>query len=153
MAYYARGNYDDAVNHSLRGADLNPADPDCYLFLSKAYNSSRQAEDVIARFRRFASSPARQCQGALLLRYESVEGQRAEDAGLDLNQIETLLKSLGARPKIRRGAFCSFGNLYSDQNQIHPGHSRVELLANSIQTWPMSANAWAKPTFAPARRI
>ncbi len=36
MALYSRGNYDDAVKALLKGADLNPADPNCYLFLSKA---------------------------------------------------------------------------------------------------------------------
>ena len=40
VALYARGNYDDAVKSLLRATDLNPADPGCYLFLSKAYDSS-----------------------------------------------------------------------------------------------------------------
>src|SRR5437899_2778290 len=54
MALYARGNYDDAVKSLLKGADLNPSDPDCYLFLSKAYNSSPgQANEVSERFHRF----------------------------------------------------------------------------------------------------
>ena len=52
---YARGNYDDAVKALLRGADLNPSDPSCYLFLSRAFDSSpAHAADVIERFRRFA---------------------------------------------------------------------------------------------------
>ena len=55
MALYSRGNYDDAVKALLKAADLNPSDPRCYLFLSKAYDSSPgQAEEVIQRFRRFA---------------------------------------------------------------------------------------------------
>src|SRR5437016_14169253 len=55
IALYARGNYDDAVKSLLRAADMNPSDPGCYFFLSKAYDSSpRQADDVIQRFRRFA---------------------------------------------------------------------------------------------------
>ena len=55
MALYSRGNYDEAVKALLQGADLDPSDPSCYLFLSKAYDSSPgQADEVIQRFRRFA---------------------------------------------------------------------------------------------------
>ena len=55
MAMYSRGKYDDAVKALLKAADLNPSDPRCYLFLSKAYDSSPgHAEEVIERFRRYA---------------------------------------------------------------------------------------------------
>ena len=42
MALYSRGNYDVAVKSLLKAADLNPSDPRCYLFLSKAYDSFAQ---------------------------------------------------------------------------------------------------------------
>src|SRR5262249_53379929 len=55
IALYSRGNYEEAVKSLLRAADLNPADPNCYLFLSRAYDSAPgQADAVIQRFRRFA---------------------------------------------------------------------------------------------------
>ena len=55
IAFYSRGIYDEAVKSLLRAADLNPSDPRCYLFLSKAYDSSpSQADEVIQRFRRFS---------------------------------------------------------------------------------------------------
>src|SRR5436309_2821497 len=40
MTFYSLGNYDDAVKSLLKAADLNPSDARCYLFLSKAYDSS-----------------------------------------------------------------------------------------------------------------
>ena len=49
MAFYSRGNYDDAVKSLLRAADLNPYDPRCYLFLSKAYDSSPSQADEVTR--------------------------------------------------------------------------------------------------------
>ena len=74
MSYYSRGNYDDAVKALLRGADLDPSDPNCYLFLSKAFDSSpSQADEVIERFRRFTVLAAEQRARALLLRLESLE--------------------------------------------------------------------------------
>src|SRR5260221_4964213 len=55
IAYYSRGNYDNAVKSLLHAADLTPADPRVYPFLSRAYDSSpSQAAEAIARFRRFA---------------------------------------------------------------------------------------------------
>src|SRR5437588_519805 len=118
MALYARGNYDEAVKSLLRAADLNPADPGCYLFLSKAYDSSpSQADDVIERFRRFAEL---QPSNARALYYYAMglwKGKRAQDPSLDLRQIESLLnKSLTLDPKLAE-AHLQLGNLYSDQNK------------------------------------
>ena len=74
LAMYSRGKYDDAVEALLKAADLNPADPRCYVFLSKAYDSSpKQATDVIDRFRRYAELQAGQRDGPILLRDESLE--------------------------------------------------------------------------------
>jgi len=118
MARYARGNYDDAVKSLLRGADLNPSDPDCYLFLSKAYNSSPgQAGEVIERFRRFAQLQPRNARAHYYYAMSLWKGRRAEDPGLDLRQIEALLKtSLALDPKSAE-AHLQLGNLYSDQNK------------------------------------
>jgi tetratricopeptide (TPR) repeat protein len=118
MALYARGNYDDAVKSLLKAADLNPSDPACYLFLSKAYDSSpSQADEVIQRFRRFAEL---QPQNARALYYYAMslwKGKRAQDPGMDLHQIESLLsKSLALDPKLAE-AHLQLGNLYSDQTK------------------------------------
>jgi tetratricopeptide (TPR) repeat protein len=118
MALYARGNYDDAVKSLLKGTDLNPSDPDCYLFLSKAYNSSPGlADEVIERFRRFAQLQPGNARAHYYYAMSLWKGKRAEDPGLDLHQIETLLKtSLTLDPKSAE-AHLQLGNLYSDQNK------------------------------------
>jgi len=118
MALYARGNYDDAVKALLRGADLNPSDPDCYLFLSKAYNSSPgQASEVIERFRRFVELQPRNARAHYYYAMSLWKGKRSEDPNLDLHQIEALLKtSLTLDPKSAE-AHLQLGNLYSDQNK------------------------------------
>ncbi len=128
MAFYARGNYDDAVKSLLRGADLNPSDPDCYLFLSKAYSSSPgQAEDVIARFRRFAELHPENARAHYYYAMSLWKGKRAEDAGLDLHQIETLLKkSLALDPKSAE-AHLQLGNLYADQSKFEESIPEYEL--------------------------
>ncbi len=118
MAFYSRGNYDDAVKALLKAADLNPSDPRCYLFLSKAYDSSPgQAEEVIQRFRRFAELQPHNAQALYYYAMSMWKGRRTQDPGLDLDQIESLLKkAIALDPKLAE-AHLQLGNLYSDQNK------------------------------------
>src|SRR6266446_7034778 len=118
MALYARGNYDDAVKSLLRAADLNPADPGCYSFLSRAYDSSpSQAGEVIQRFRRFAELQPNNARALYYYAMSLWKGKRAQDPSLDLRQIESLLtRSLALDPKLAE-AHLQLGNLYSDQNK------------------------------------
>jgi tetratricopeptide (TPR) repeat protein len=118
MALYSRGKYDEAVKALLTAADLNPADPRCYLFLSKAYNSSPNlAEDVIARFRRFSELQPDNGLAAYYYAMSLWKGKRAQDPGSDLRQVESLLqKSVALDPNLA-DAHVQLGNLYADQHQ------------------------------------
>jgi len=136
VALYARGNYDDAVKSLLRATDLNPADPGCYLFLSKAYDSSPgQAGDVIQRFRRFAELQPSNARALYYYAMSLWKGKRAQDPDLDLHQIESLLsKSLAIDPKLAE-AHLQLGNLYSDQNkyaQAIPEYTRALELSSDL---------------------
>jgi tetratricopeptide (TPR) repeat protein len=118
MALYSRGNYDDAVRALLKAADLNPSDPRCYYFLSKAYDSSPgQAEEVIQRFRRFAELQPQNARAPYYYAMSLWKGRRAEDAGLDLAQIESLLKKSVSLDPNFADAHLQLGNLYSDQHK------------------------------------
>ena len=116
MALYSRGNYDDAVKALLKGADLSPNDPRCYLFLSKAYDSSpNQAEEVIQRFRRFAQLEPNNGRASYYYAMSLWKGRRAQDPDLDLHAIESLLKkAIALDPKLAE-AHLQLANLYSDQ--------------------------------------
>jgi len=119
MAYYARGNYDDAVKAFLRGADLNPADERCYKFLARAYDSSpSQAREVIERFRRFAELQPNNGEALYYYAMSLWKGRRAQDPGLDLKQIESLLKRAMAADPALAEAHLQFGNLNSDQGKF-----------------------------------
>jgi tetratricopeptide (TPR) repeat protein len=118
MALYSRGKYDEAVKALLAAADLDPSDPRCYLFLSKAYDSSpNQAADVIQRFRRYAEL---QPGSALAQYYYAMslwKGKRAEDSSFDLREVESLLqKSVALDPALSE-AHVQLGNLFADQRQ------------------------------------
>lgn len=118
MAFYARGNYDEAVKSLVQAADLDPSDPRCYLFLSKAYDRSPgQVNDVIQRFRKFAELQPRNAQASYYYAMSLWKGKRAQDSGLDLGQIESLLKkSVALNPSLAE-AHLQLGNVYSDQNK------------------------------------
>jgi len=118
MALYSRGNYDEAVKSLLHAADLNPSDPRCYRFLSKAYDSSpSQADEVIERFRRFAELQPRNALASYYYAMSLWKGKRAQDPGLDLQQIESLLKRAISLDPALAEAHLQLGNLYSDQTK------------------------------------
>lgn len=118
MALYSRGNYDDAVKALLKAADLNPSDPRCYYFLSKAYDSSpNQADEVTARFRRFAELQPRDARAPYYYAMSLWKGRRAENTTLDLTEIEALLKKSVALDASFAEAHLQLGNLYSDQKK------------------------------------
>ncbi len=118
MAFYARGNYDDAVAALLKAADLNPSDPRCYLFLSRAYDSSpSQADEVLQRFRRFAELQPNNGRAQFYYAMSLWKGKRAQDSSVDLNEIEALLKkSLALDPQLAE-AHLQLGNLYFAQKK------------------------------------
>jgi tetratricopeptide (TPR) repeat protein len=116
IAFYSRGNYDDAVKSLLEAADLNPSDPACYLFLAKAYDSSPgQADEVIARFRRFAALQPGNARAQYYYAMSLWKGKRAQDPSLDRVQIEALLKKSIALDANLAEAHLQLGNVYADQ--------------------------------------
>jgi tetratricopeptide (TPR) repeat protein len=135
MALYSRGRYEESIKALLTAADLNPGDPRCYLFLSKAYLSSPgQAEDVIQRFRRYAEL---QPNNALAQYYYAVslwKGKRSEASSINYQQVESLLlKSIALDGKLAE-SHLQLGILYADQHEYaksFPEYTRaVELDPN-----------------------
>jgi tetratricopeptide (TPR) repeat protein len=117
MALYSRGNYDDAVKALLKASDLAPSDPRCYLFLSRAYDSSpSQAEEVIERFRRFANLQPTNARAQYYLAMSLWKGKRAQDPTVDLSQVESLLKKSTALDPKLADAHLQLGNLYFDRS-------------------------------------
>jgi tetratricopeptide (TPR) repeat protein len=118
MALYSRGKYEEAVKALLAAADIDPSDARCYLFLSKAYDSSpAQAQGAIDRFRRYAEL---QPGSALAQYYYAMslwKGNQATDTNVDFAKVESLLqKSVALDPALAE-AHVQLGNLYADRHQ------------------------------------
>lgn len=139
IAFYSRGNYDDAIKSLLRASDLSPNDPRCYFFLSKAYDSSpSQANEVIERFRRFVEQQPANAQAHYYYAMSLWKGKRAEDPNLDRQQLESLLrKAVTLDPRLA-DAHLQLGNLYSDEGKY----------AQSIPEYEHALNGSSKPADA-----
>src|SRR6185437_1040692 len=119
MALYARGFYEDAVKALLAAADINPSDPRCYLFLSRAYDSSpKQADDVIQRFKRYATLEPKNALAQYYYAMSLWKGKQVVGSGLNLQEVELLLKKSIALNDSISEAHVQLGNLYADQRQF-----------------------------------
>ncbi len=154
MAFYARGNYDDADCGAAEGADLTPGDPHCYFFLSKAYDSSpSQANEVIQRFRRFAELQPNNARAQYYYAMSSVEGQPRAGFGArsasDRDAAEEI--DLAARSAIPE-AHLQLGNLYADQDKYAeaiPEYLRASLnwgrlVRRAVPAWAGLCANWRK---------
>jgi len=139
MSLYSRGKYDEAVQSLLAAADLNPSDPRCYYFLSKAYDSSpNQADEVIATFRRFSELQPNNAQAVYYYAMSFWKGKRVEDPSLNLQQVKLLLqKSISLDPKLA-DAHLQLANLYSDQ---HDYAEAIPEYVRALQLNPNSSDA------------
>lgn len=118
MAQYSQGKYEEATKSLLKAADLNPTDPRCYLFLSKAYLSApNQAEDAIGRFKKYADLRP---QDALAQYYYAMslwKGRRTEATQVDFATVESLLQKSIALDGTIADAHLQLGILYATQHE------------------------------------
>jgi tetratricopeptide (TPR) repeat protein len=118
LALYSRGKYDDAVQALLTAADLNPSDPRCYVFLSKAYDSSpKQADDVIQHFHRYAELRPNDARAQYYYAMSLWKGKRAGDTNVDLQTVEGLLQKSISLDDTLPDAHVQLGDLYAGQHQ------------------------------------
>jgi tetratricopeptide (TPR) repeat protein len=118
MALDWRGRFDEAVKALLKAADLNPSDARCYLFLSKAYDSSpNQADEVIQRFKRYAELQPGNAMAQYYYAMSLWKGKRVGDPSLDLQTVESLLTKAIMLDNTLPDAHLQLGNLYADQHK------------------------------------
>ncbi len=129
ISLYARGLYEDAVTSLLAATDLDPKEPRCYLFLSKAYYSKQShTQDVIQRFQRYAGMEPNNALAQYYYAMSLWKGSQTEGATVDMQKVETLLlRSIALDDKLTDAHF-QLGNLYADRHdykQSVPQYLRV----------------------------
>jgi tetratricopeptide (TPR) repeat protein len=139
IAYYARGQYSDAVKVLCEAADLEPSDPRPYLFLGEMYGVSVEMADEITR--RMAQFVRFHPKNALAHYYYAVnlwKGRRNPESPVDLNRVEALLKTaIALDPRLAQAHF-ELGILYTEQ-QKYP--EAISELRKAVSLQPDLANA------------
>ncbi|MGA7525543.1 MAG: tetratricopeptide repeat protein [Acidobacteriaceae bacterium] len=139
MALYARGLYPESVAALLKAVDLAPDDPRCYQFLARAYDRSpQQVDEVIERFRRYATLQPANAQAQYYYAMSLWKGKRLEQSSPDLQTVQDLLKkSVALDPKFA-DAHQQLGNLYASQRNYQDSISEYQ---RSIELNPNQPDA------------
>jgi tetratricopeptide (TPR) repeat protein len=119
VAWYSRGSYDQAAACLCQASDVNPNDPNPYLFLGKIQSAeTTPSEETAERMNRFASL---QPENALANYYYAVslwKRRKGPDDTATSAQVESLLdKAVRLDPNLG-AAYLQLGILYSERNDF-----------------------------------
>ena len=114
IAYYARGQYEDAVKSFCQAADLAPSDPRPYQFLGEMYGVvPALGGEITERLDRFTKAHPRNALAHFHYAMSLWKGQ-PEAAPADMRRVEALLRrAVTLDPKLAKG-FLELGILLSD---------------------------------------
>lgn len=117
MSQYSRGEYDEAIHSLMTAADLNPSDPRCYLFLSKAFLSSpNQAQSVIDHFQNYAAIEPNNALAQFYYAIAVWKGRRVEGPAIDYPKVEAILQRSIALNGAIAETHLQLGILYNDEH-------------------------------------
>jgi len=119
IAWYSRGSYEQAAACLCQASDVNPEDPNPYLFLGKLQEiETTPSEAVAERLARFGKV---QPENALANYYYAVtlwKRRRSSHDSAPSAQVESLLqRAVHLDPKLGP-AYLQLGILYSEQNDL-----------------------------------
>jgi tetratricopeptide (TPR) repeat protein len=136
VATYDQGAIEQGKKLLLEACDLNPADPDPYLFLGKLQEAEKiEPPGWTERFKRFASVHA---QNALAHYYYAVALGKQEPGSGDLGVIESELKKAVEIDPQLGAAYLELGILYS-QRKDDP--EAISAFQRAIEITPLPAEA------------
>jgi tetratricopeptide (TPR) repeat protein len=136
VAGYARGSYEQAEQQLAEACDLDPSDPNPYLFLGRLLDAEKIAPPgALDRLRRFVSLHP---ESALAHYYYAVGLTKQNCGGEDSELIESqLLKAIELDPRLG-DAYLQLGICYSEQKDFPKA---IFALQKAIETTPLPAEA------------
>jgi tetratricopeptide (TPR) repeat protein len=137
-SWYALGSYDKATQRLCEASDLNPGDPNPYLFMGKMQAVEATESDCVAeRLVRFARL---QPQNALANYYYAVslwKRRKSPEEAAEVDQVKALLeKAVQLDPKLGP-AYLQLGILYSERKKFA---SAIAAYQQAIQVAPEMKN-------------
>ena len=139
VAWYSNGSYDQAAQRLCEASDLNPDDPESYLFLGKIQSvETNQSECSVERLKRFVKL---QPENALANYYYGVnlwKRRKGPDDAETVAQAEShLTRSVQLDPKLGVG-YLHLGVLYSERKDFSLAISSYQ---SAIQASPQLEEA------------
>ncbi|MFZ3369111.1 MAG: tetratricopeptide repeat protein [Candidatus Sulfotelmatobacter sp.] len=118
-AWYSLGSFDQAAQRFCEASDLNPTDPNPYLFMGKMQAvETAQSQAILDRLGRFASFEP---QNALANYYYAVSlwnRRKSPEEVEDVDRVKSLLeKAVRLDPKLGLG-YLELGVIYSEQKDF-----------------------------------
>ena len=128
VAHYSRGRYEDAIKTLCEAADLEPSDPRPFLFLGEMYNVSAElADEITKRMRQFVELHPKNALAHYSYAMSLGQGRHNHARPVDLNQIETLLKTAVMLDPRLSPAHLELGVLHSDQQKFSEAISELRM--------------------------
>lgn len=139
ISYYARGQYEQAVESLCQAADLAPEDPRPYEFLGEMYGvAPGLGGKVTERLARFAGAQPKNARAQFYYAMSLWKGQPPDAPAADLSRVEALLRQAVALDRRLAKGFLELGVLLSDQKRYQEA---IPELRRAIQIEPDVAQA------------
>lgn len=119
VAWYSHGSYEQAAQRLCEASDLNPGDPNPYLFLGKVQSvETTQSTGLLERLERFARLQPENAQANYYYAIGLWKRRKSPDDAQTAAQVEALLKkSVRLDPNLG-AAYLQLGILYSDRKEF-----------------------------------
>jgi tetratricopeptide (TPR) repeat protein len=119
VAWYERGSYDQAAMRLCQAADLDPKDPNPYLFLGKMLTAETvQPEGMAQRLERFARLQPENAQANYYYALSLWKQRKDPEDRKNLAQVESLLqKAVRLDPNLA-AAHLQLGIVYAERNDF-----------------------------------
>lgn len=136
-AQYLKGNYEEAVQTFLQGAEIAPEAPEVYELLGRAYDAAGSLQSVIeSRFDNYLKTQTRDARAEFF--YGKILAARSRQAGASANLTTAqhhLEKALSLMENFAE-AQLELGIILVEKNQLETGRHHLERAAQIAPAWP-----------------
>jgi tetratricopeptide (TPR) repeat protein len=119
VALYSRGSYDQATQRFFEAADLNPTDPEPYLFLGKMSSGAiTESDGFAARLQRFARLHPENAWANYYYAASLWKSWKGAGDTSTLTQVQTLLETAVRLDPHLGAAYLQLGIVFAEQNNL-----------------------------------
>ena len=127
VAEYARGSYDSAVVRLCEASDLDPRDPNPYIFLGRMQNAEvKRSPDALAKLARFAELDPNNAEANYYYAVALWNQQHETADPGNSARVEQLLKKAISRDLKMAAAYLQLGILYDSRKDLPEATSALE---------------------------